>query len=161
MANIFPARPYCLNGSSRNMVVDGSVTPVAFTIAPAAGTVLNMDELILNAVGTGTISLPTEFWSFAGLTNGIGSEMRINGVTITQAGLIKNNFDLFQFIGADFVGKTLGSRNIVRGGFNISPPFSLNGNRGDYFKLTINDNLTTAGVIENFNVSLRGNVIIL
>lgn len=161
MASSFPARRFVVNGTSPNMVVNGSVTPVQFTIQPAAGQIFSANELIFNATGTGTINQPFDFWTLPALTNGISSEIRLNGVTVTQPGLIKNNFDLIQFVGADFVGKIIGVRNVVRGQFNITPPMNLDGNRGDYFRLTVNDNLTTSGVIEMLTVALRGSTIIL
>lgn len=162
MASSFPARRFVLNGTSPNMVVNGSATPVQFTIQPVAGQIFSANELIFNATGTGTINQPlTDFWTLPILPNGISSEIRLNGVTVTQTGLIRNNFDLIQFVGADFVGKIIGVRNVVRGQFNIIPPMNLDGNRGDYFRLTINDNLTTGGVIEMLTVALRGSTIIL
>lgn len=161
MASIFPSRRFLLNGSSSNMVVNGSVTPVQFTMTPPAGTIFAAYELVLNAVGTGNINQPTDFWSFAALTNGISSEIRMNNQVVTQSGLIKNNFDLIQFIGAEFLGRLIGTRSVVRGQFNLTPPLNFNGNRGDYFRLTINDNMTTSGAIDFFTVALRGSLITL
>lgn len=162
MASIFPSRRFLVNGTSENMGVNGSVTPVQFTLQPTAGQVFSANELIFNATGTGNITQTlTEFWNFPILTNGISSEIKLNNVTVTQTALIRNNFDLVQFVGADFVGKIIGVRNIVRGQFNLIPPMNLDGNRGDYFRLTINDNLTQGGAIEMLTVALRGSIIIL
>lgn len=144
------------------MAVNGSVTPVQFSIQPLTGQIFSANELVFNATGTGTINQPiSDFWNFPALAIGISSEIRLNNVVVTQTGLIKNNFDLIQFVGADFVGKIIGTRNVVRGQFNIIPPMNLDGNRGDYFRITINDDLTQLGSIEMLTVALRGSIIIL
>jgi hypothetical protein len=162
MTAIYPARRFLMNGGSANMNVNGSVTPVSFQYTPPAATLFTVNEIILNATGTGTIAQPlTEFWSFPALTNGISIEFRINGVTVSQPNLIKNNFNLIEFIGAEFLGKTIGSKNMVRGGFHFVPSFTLNGDLGDYFRMTINDDLTNGGHIEALTVSLRGSIVAL
>lgn len=162
MTAIFPSRRFLTNAAlSTNMAVDGSVTPVPFTIQPSTGTLFTVYQLIFNAYGTGNISLPTDFWNFPALTNGFSSEIRMNGISATAVGIIKNNFDLIQYLGGDFLGKTIGSNNIVRGQFDMNPPLTLNGSRGDYFRITVNDNLTVGGHIGQMNIALRGSTITL
>lgn len=162
MTAIYPARRFLMNGSSANMKVNGSVTPVEFTYAPPVSTLFTVHEIILNATGTGNITQPlTEFWNFPALTNGIETTLSINGVVIDQPGLIKSNFDLIQFIGSEFLGKTMGTRNIMRGGFPFMPTFTLNGSNGDYFTMIINDDLTFGGHIEAMTVALRGSIVAL
>jgi len=161
MTSIFPARRFLVNGSSSNLAVNGSVTPVEFILQPAAGSLFACYQLIFAAHGTGNINDPAQFWTFPALTIGISSEIKMNGTTVQAVGIIKTNFDLIQYIGSDFLGKTLGAHNLVRGEFSIDPQLTLNGNRGDYFKIIINDNLTqNAGAIVNMTISLRGSTII-
>lgn len=159
MASIFPARRFLLNGTSSNVAVNGSVTPVQFTLQPAAGTLFTAYELILNAYGTGNINDPTQFWSFAALPNGLASQISLNNVVMTGAGIIKNNFDMIQFLGGEFLGKTMGNFNIIRGQFDMTPALTLNGNRGDFFRIIVNDDLTIGGAIGQLNIALRGSVI--
>lgn len=162
MTAIFPARRFLTNAGSSNMNVNGSVTPVIFEYAPPVSTLFTASEIVLNATGTGTISQPlTEFWNFPALTNGLSIEFRINNITVTQAGIIKTNYDMIQYIGADFLGKIMGTRNIVRGGFHFTPQFTLNGDFGDYFRITVNDDLSTGGHIEALTIALRGSIVIL
>lgn len=162
MTAIFPSRRFLTNAAlSTNLAVNGSVTPVPFTIQPATGSLFTIYQLILNAYGTGNITLPTDFWNFAPLTNGLSSEIRMNGVTAVAVGIIKNNFDLIQYLGGEFLGKQLGSNNIIRGQFDINPPLTLNGNRGDYFRIIVNDDLTVGGHIGQLNIALRGSNITL
>jgi hypothetical protein len=162
MTAIYPARRFVRNAGNPNMNVNGSVTPVVFEYAPPAATLFTSAEIILNATGTGTIAQPlTEFWNFPALTNGISISFKINNVTINDGGIIKTNFDLIQFIGAEFLGKIMGTRNVVRGGFHFIPSFTLNGDFGDYFRITVNDDLTNGGHIEALTVSLRGSIVAL
>jgi hypothetical protein len=162
MTAVFPSRKFITNAGSKNMAVNGSVTPVVFGYSPPAGSLFTVDELILNATGTGTISQPlTEFWDFTALPNGISIEFMINGVMVSESGIIKNNFDLIQYVGAEFLGKIIGTRNIVRGGFHFTPQFTLNGSLGDYFRVIVNDNLTVGGKIEQLTISMRGVIIAL
>jgi hypothetical protein len=141
------------------MAVNGSVTPVVFTMPLSANELFSCDELILQMTGTGTISLPTEFWDFAALTNGLTTELKLGATTQTATGIIKTNFDLIQFIGADFLGKIIGTRNVVRGIVNFKTPVTFNSNRGDFYRITVSDNLTTGGKIENMTISMRGTMV--
>jgi hypothetical protein len=162
MTAVFPSRKFITNAGSKNMAVDGSVTPVVFSYAPPPATLFTVGELILNATGTGTIAQPlTEFWNFAALANGLSIEFMINGVMVSESGIIKNNFDMIQYVGAEFLGKVLGTRNVVRGGFDFIPHFTLNGDRGDYFRVIVNDNLAFGGHIEQMTISMRGSFIAL
>jgi len=163
MTAIFPSRKFITNAAgSKNMAVNGSVTPVVFEYAPPANSLFNVGELIFNATGTGTISQPlTEFWDFPSLTNGLSVQFKINGFIVSETGIIKTNFDMIQYVGAEFLGKNMGTRNIVRGGFNFLPDFTLNGNMGDYFRVIVNDNLTVGGKIEQMTISIHGSFIAL
>jgi hypothetical protein len=159
MATVFPVRRFLANGASTNMAVNGSVTPVVFTMPLNANEIFSVDELIFQAVGTGTISLPTEFWDFAGLTNGMTTELKLGATTQTLTGILKTNFDLIQTVGADFLGKILGTRNVVRGTIDFKTPVTFNAFRGDFYRITVRDNLTTGGKIENFTVCMRGTMV--
>lgn len=162
MSTIFPARKFVTNAAlSTNLVTNGSVTPVPYTVAPSAGSLFAIYEVIFEAYGTGNLTNITGFWNFAALTIGITSEIKLNSVTSTELLTIKNNFDLIEYLGADFLGKTIGNSNIVRGQFTLDPPLTLNGKRGDYFKLIVNDNLTTGGGLGEMVVALKGSVITL
>lgn len=160
MASIFPSRRFVTNASlSTNLVVDGSVTPVPYTIAPTSGTLFTVYQLIFNAYGTGNIAQPTEFWNFPALPNGISNQIQLNGILATAPAIIKTNFDLIQYLGGEFLGKSIGANNIIRGQFDMNPPLTLNGNRGDYFRIIVNDDLTVGGHIGQMNIALRGSTI--
>jgi len=160
MATVFPVRRFLTNAGSMNMAVNGSVTPVAFNMTVAANELFSVDELILCMTGTGTIAQPlTEFWDFPLLTNGISTDLKLGTTTQTLTGILKTNFDLIQFIGADFLGKVIGTRNVVRGVIEFKTPLTFNGARGDFYRITIRDNLTNGGKIENMTICLRGTMV--
>ncbi len=159
MTHVFPARKFLMNAGSSNMVVNGSVTPVVFSYAPVAGEVFSLDELILSISGSGNINDPAQFWNFAALTNGFNADLKLGLYTNSQTGLIKTNIEMIHFIGADFIGKTMGAHNIVRGSIPFKVPITLNGTRGDYYHFTVMDNLTTGSSLETFTIGLRGTMV--
>ena len=163
MATIFPGREFLTNGLSKNMVVNGSGTPVEFKFQPPPGTIFTAYGTIFNATGTGTISSPDEFWDFPALPNGIRLMMKLNGVEKDFGPIIKSNFHLIEYIGAEFLGKIIGVNNIVRGETKFQPTLSFNGNQGDWIKLVIQDNLAVPALphIKAMTVSLRGSYITL
>jgi len=163
MAGLFPGREFLLNGTSKNMVVNGSLTPVEFKYQPAPGTIFTAYGTIFNATGTGTISNPMEFWDFPALPNGIKLIMKLNGVEKDFGPIIKNNFHLIEYIGAEFLGKIIGTNNVVRGESKFQPALSFNGNLGDWIKIVIQDNLIVPASphIQNMTVSIRGSLITL
>lgn len=163
MTAINIARRFLVNSTpSDNMAVDGSVTPVDFIYSPPPGTIYTVFEISLTATGTGNFDQAlTKFWSFPALTNGISIKTRVKGIEILQPSIIKSNFDMIEYLKANFREKAFGSKNIVTGGFAFPATFTLNSEYGDFFSMTISDNLTTSGAIEAFTVSLFGSLITL
>jgi len=159
MATVFPVRRFLTNAGSANLAVNGSVTPVTFGVSFAANELYSADELILTMCGTGNINDPLQFWSFAALANGFNTDLKLGSTTQSLTGIIKTNFDLISFIGADFLGKVMGTNNIVRGVITFKTPVSFNGARGDFYRFTVRDNLLTGAAISQMTLSFRGTMV--
>jgi hypothetical protein len=159
MATVLPVRRFLSNAGSVNLAVNGSVTPVPFTMSVASNELFSVDELIFQMTGTGTINSVTDFWNFPALTNGISTDLILGAATQSLTGIIKSNFDMIQFLGADVLTKLIGSYNVVRGVISFKTPISFNGARGDLYRVIIRDNMLTGGAITQFTVCMRGTMV--
>lgn len=159
MTTLIPTRRFLFNGVNRSFNVSGTLAvPVDFTYTPPAGQIFMAVDSQMSLIGNGTISQPiTDFWTFTALTNGIQTEVQLNGVLYTSPNLIKTNADLITLFGIDFLGKVIGTRNIADGTNKFYPNLTLVGDRGDFFRLRIRDNLST---IEQATFSIRGAMIV-
>lgn len=134
-----------LNGSTKNMNVNGSVTPVYYTFAPSAGQIVYLDGLTVGFVDSGTPSL-NKFGDLAALTNGVTIQKKVNGTSYDIAN-IKDNSDLIGIFynqkgmpsaGAAFVNDS----DSYFGYLKFPFPITLYGDSSDYIRIKINDNLT-------------------
>lgn len=147
-----------LNGSSKSMKVNGSVTPQEFSYSPGNGTV----EILAIAVALADDAASdwTKFGALTGLTNGLLLEFVPDGSSATTLMVIKDNADMaVRFHKVSFgpslvsaLGALLGfggtQFNFI-GLLELTSPLSLTGN--DAIRATVRDNL--AGLV-NFNMSL-------
>ena len=84
---------FLLNGASRAMNVDGSVTPATFTLAPTAGLIYKVDSLIFFISDNGTMDY-TDFGVLVGaLANGLLFRSKSNGNTKNII-TVKDNIDI-------------------------------------------------------------------
>ena len=142
-SRVIHKRNYFVNGSSPEINVNGSVTPVEFSIIP------NSKETI--AVNTFGILILTHrqvddiegFGGISGLTNGIEFSIR-NGATQIYTRNIKTNADLYGI----FPGQVFQEFKSPQHIFNISLDFNENdliisGRKSQSLVIKIQDNLTT------------------
>jgi len=136
------AREKFLNGTSEELNVNGSVTPVVFTVAPPSGQVWYLKNLVayIDDNGTGT---PDQFGNIATLTNGCLLQIERNSTTYNIVNLATNTG-----ISSSFHEKTsditdfISGNNTFFGAFPLSPSITLNGTLSDKIKMTIRDDLT-------------------
>lgn len=138
-----------LNGTSKDMIVDGSVTPVEFKWEPP-GTVHVVKHLNI-VLGCPNDTDSDEFGGGTALTNGIDFRIKSNG-TIFDMYNVKNNKDLTLFfsVGNFQVGNTdskwlkdAGGRYFI-GTIELSDGVRLDPATGDYIEIIIRDDLTAA-----------------
>lgn len=133
------------SGGGDDMDVDGSVTPVDFTIGPPSGEIWFPSFVSIVIEDSGTID-PAEFGSLPTLTNGFKIIQKVNG-TEHELVNIKKNFGLtFQFMsGNSFAGVGAGwlnTGNLFTGLHKVEPMMILDGLNGDEFIARVSDNLT-------------------
>lgn len=149
---------FALDGASKDLNVDGSVTPVEFEIVPPTGFIYYIHTVIITMVDS-SINF-TKFGGITALTNGIKIEIKQDGGSLTESpqSPIKVNKEFYQF-GYDttlqsatediFVAKLLvkiDSGTIIK----------LVDSSSDLIKITVRDDLTA---ITDFKVVALGYII--
>ena len=140
------------NGTSANLAVDGSVTPVVFEYQPPASHEIEITQLSLLFEGT-AMAFGNKFVlnTLSTLTNGLLLECKAADLAFTWQNA-KRTRDVIE-IAKDFSIVT-GTVNFMRA--NIHLPRSLRLARAgtyaqpDYLRLTVRDNLTTFDFAEAF-----------
>lgn len=132
--------PFLLDGAATNMNIDGSGTPVVFTLTPGAGKEFFVEKINLFMRDQGAFKLD-EFGSGKALTTGIKLEIKSKGVLQTAL-IVKNNRELIENIDnlntfSQIEGNPLFVMSKV-----FEKPITLLGDQGDFIKLTIQDDLT-------------------
>lgn len=153
------------NGGSKNLNVNGSLTPQTFTYSPGAGNIAIVTGLTCLLQDEGTTSF-NKFGAITALTNGITVQITIGGVSTIWA-TIKDNADLCtrfntnnQF-GNSAVLSVLGivtaqgfggSNNVFAGIFRFPSEYTVTLSDSDSISVTINDNLTA---IDSFQMAVN------
>lgn len=132
------------SGDSDDMTVDGSSTPVVFTMGPPAGETWYLTGALFGIEDSGTLDIE-DFGSLPGLTNGWLLEQVINSIAHEFVNL-KTNFGMAT-IGTTrggLIGASAGflnTSNAFAGSIEINPPVTLVGDNSDIFRATVRDNL--------------------
>lgn len=141
---------YLTNGGSAEMGVNGSVTPVVFTYT--ATTECSLERLNLAMVDAANEDVDG-FFTLAALTNGLLIETYDSSDTLLQdfgttAVPIKRHADLANLAGTDTAGSSstpAATRFGVRWTF-AKAGAAINLRTGDYFQVTVRDDLSTIGL---------------
>ena len=138
------------NGSSSDMTVDGSTTPVTFTIDADADHDTFVNEIRLYGQGSGIKF--GQFLSIASsLTNGIEIKIKSDDIVLTLP-LIKNTEDIKHLLSipiSNFQLDIQSGRDDVAGAWSLANPFPIRkqGAHGagndDYIQVKVQDNLTS------------------
>jgi hypothetical protein len=150
----YPTRPvevvhtsiekFTKSGGGVNMAVNGSSTPVVFTIAPASGKLWRIVSLTAVLEDAGSV-LSTTFGAITALTNGVLIESVLSSTTRAVSNL-KNNADFVGLLHEHAVGGTVdgwfGTADIYIGTLSFKVPFRLSGTAGDKLQVTVRDDLT-------------------
>lgn len=142
---VVPQPKWFKNGTNVSMVVNGSVTPVNFDVAPASGTTWYAYEITF-AINDGGNAPPEQYGSLGlALANGVRFSANVEGADHEML-VLYNNADICLAFN-EAVGK------IDAGGFlnfgkgfvakmRFPTPIALHGDHGDYLRVTVRDNLT-------------------
>lgn len=140
-----PKNAFLLNGSSSEMAVNGSSTPVEFSFTPASGETWVLSSLSILIMDSG-LTLYSYFGAInSGLTNGLQLILGINGNTYEIAN-VKNNAELVLTFSSDSTimppSGFLEVGDAYMGTFKFSAPILLSNSTGDFIKIKVRDNLT-------------------
>lgn len=156
--NAIHKRVALLNGSSKNLIVNGSGTPVNFDFTPGAGEIWYLQDIVgLMSFDTGNAE-HNLFIRSSALTNGIKIEVKSNG-TVSQYSLIKDNYDFIStfhdFSEIDKQG-FLHQRNF-RGSWHFegSTVPAIKNSTSDYIRVKIQDNLTNIKDLEGLEIHVH------
>lgn len=132
------------NGSSPDLLVDGSSTAVNFRFNADATDDIALSELRL-VLGANSIHFDaTKFGAVSSLTNGVQINVRAQSTTIT-IDTLKDNTDLLALVSptSAFFNDT-GPTSVVAVGLSFGGQVVLDGGSSDYLEVKIQDDLTSS-----------------
>lgn len=142
---------YLLNGSSKDLNVDGSSTTQNFTFTPSSDCDIISMNLLLTDVGT---LEATDFGSISGpLTNGCNLQVKSLGNLYDLINL-ETNMDLVLFL-QDIIlpsGTSILDEDGIVGTVNISNKLYLTTSTSDFIRLQIRDDLRG---LEHFRFAIK------
>jgi len=134
-------------GTSPDMVVDGSGTPVEFSFDADPSDDLLLFELRIIISALAIDFTGSKFANLAKLTNGVKIDVRSNSVT-AEIFNIKQNENFLELISPAGVFLDKESTNDVLAiGLNFGANVPLIGGSGDFVKITIRDDLVDVGAL--------------
>lgn len=144
---------YLLNGTSNDMGIDGSSTPVSFNYTVPSGKKLLIGRILLYSEAA-TAFDSVKFLNLTALTNGIS--IRVNGKEITNW---KDNIDMVTTMYDMEEGAAFGkATKVLRGRWSLwKAAKNINGiilTSGQKFEVVVQDDLSAAGII--FRIRIQG-----
>lgn len=139
---------YLKNAGSRNMAVDGSLTPVVFDVSAESFNTMNVFSLELYIESSSSLRKYENFWNLgSALTNGITLNVTTQQKTF-QAEPLKTTRDILQlFETASIIDRSIDpTKQSLRASFKI-------GNQGlvlsdfNIFEATVNDDMRNVGFL--------------
>jgi hypothetical protein len=144
---------YLLNGSSSDMTVDGSTTPVTFKLAVTATETWFVDQIIFTILDAGNND-PEKFGAVSVLTNGLDFNFKIDGITHLYRN-VKDNGDVASTFRDQFMGSAAGymhNGNFYVGFEEFKDEVTVRAGNSDEVQVVVNDDLTG---IDRLQVSIR------
>jgi len=145
-------------GSSDDLLVNGSVTPVEFTYSADATHDISILEVKF-VLASNSITFGTDYFGAVSgpLTNGVLVEVTSNGNTGTVANLIQNE-DFVHFSSPGGFTWIVSSKDMMSATWLVGGGLKLFAGTVDKIKITIRDNLSSAGVY--FKCFVKGNILV-
>ena len=144
---------FLVDGSSNDMTVDGSVTPVEFTVVPNTGKILYVFSITIVIEDT-SINFD-KYGGVPALTNGVDYKIKENGEAEFTAANIKRNGDYYAFVNELILDSS--TTDILVGKVliqvNNGTTIKLTDSNSEYIKTVVNDDLTS---INKHFVLVRG-----
>jgi hypothetical protein len=133
---------FCKNGSSEDLRVDGSSTPVNFEAGPTVtDEIWSVRELLLTFAADDFNFDGDSFGPITKLTNGVSIRVVKDSVT-TEVFVVKQNEDFLRVPGRTPLVNNTGPKDILGAGLSFQG-LVLNQADGDKIQVTVRDNLTS------------------
>lgn len=133
---------YLLNGSSHEMAVDGSVTPVELIASPPSGKIWYIHSVTI-VIEDGAMNF-NKYGGLSALTNGVDFLLKSNGIAERNIANVARNGDYYQFV--DQLIFDSSTTDILVGKIllplNYGTTHKLTYSNTEYIKTVVNDNLT-------------------
>lgn len=143
-----------LNGTSSNLAVNGSVTPVVFTAQPQPTQIVFLESIQMLIADDKAFSI-NGFGGIPALTNGVLIEYQSKGILYNLKTLF-NNADIFSFFTANppFIDRTIlgASDSFYAGDWEIQHRIVIDPAFNDFVRITVRDNLSG---LANFSVHAK------
>jgi hypothetical protein len=137
-------------GGSASMVVNGAVTPQLFTYSPPAGETWIVGKVKIMLCDNSNYGANT-FGQVPALSNGLLLSFKSKGGAVQNLCNLKTNEDLLIAFGETIMTNVdaaiLGANRILASGMSLRQRLVLNGDQGDYFRVTARDDLTGLTVL--------------
>lgn len=142
-----------MNAGSPSLLVNGTTTPVVFSVAPTAGEVWYVQSVVVNLLDSGAMDY-NKFGTLTVLTNGLIFEAIIDSTTSTICN-VKDNMDLMgHFHDSPFTMNStagfLSTSDVFMGQAIFEPAMVLTGDDGDSLQFRVRDNLTALDYLKIF-----------
>ena len=147
-----PKITYLLDGSTKNMNVDGSVTPVVYEFAPSGTDIFFINGVSILILDPGKTEAD-KFGSITALTNGLQLKVKTNGGTETEITNIQDNTDLTLTFNSDITlsngagDNWLNDKDWFKGTYQLDPIVQIDANQGDTIKIIVRDDLTEVKIL--------------
>ena len=148
IGNAIPSDPsdlvltFLSDGSSHDMLVDGSSTPVAFTFGPSASEIWSLQEMLIVFTADDFEFNGASFGPNTLLTNGIVVELVQNSV-VTELFNIKQNEDFLRTPGRLPLVNNTGQKDVLSSTFAFGGLVKLDASTSDIIRVRVRDNLTS------------------
>lgn len=148
---------FCLNAGSESLLVNGSSTPVVFTYPAHATEDISLQEIKFVMAANGITFGTNYFGGISGpLTNGLLVEITAGGHTGTVYNL-KQNESFVNFASPGGFEWVVSSKDLMASTYSIGGGFKLKAGTSDCVKVTVRDNLSSAGTY--FKCFVKGHLL--
>lgn len=154
LRNVIYRTTNLLNGTSKNMSVNGSGTPVNFQFVPTGSDIWFLESVGLFFIDPGTMDY-NDFAGISGsLTNGLKLVIRSNGVEYEICNVVDNAqvvafFNQYTSLGKSSSG-IIDEDDSYTGHMKFDVPIKLNAATGDYVRFQVRDSFTSITGIESY-----------
>lgn len=147
---------FVLNGSSSDLLVDGSTTPVVFEYTSDATHLIALQEIRFT-IAANSITFGTDYFgSRSGpLANGLLVEVLVESGTVELYNLVQNE-SFVNFSSPGGFEWVVSSKDMMTSNYVIGGGLSLRPSTTDKVRVTVRDNLSSAGIY--FKCFVKGNV---